>query len=113
MRKLLAVFGLLGALFAAEGLNRVASLVNAFNGADGPIYSALMVVSIVAAGALLVSLFARVSGWVKWPLFLALAAGSAAMLAAPSFGANMQALVGLGLSALGVLAINSAAGHRS
>jgi len=83
-------------------------LVNAFNGRDGPIYSAILAICVVAAGVLLVSLFARVTLWVKIPTLLSLIGGATIMLAAPNFGANQQALLGLIVAVVGVLAIRSA-----
>ncbi len=107
MRKLISIVGLLSALIATEGLNRVATLVNVFNGKDGPIYSFILFVSIFAAGVLLVSLFARVARWVKVSTFIALLGGTAVLLGAPSFGVVMQSMGGLAVAAIGVLAINT------
>ena len=42
INKILLVAGILGALAAAEGLNRFGSLVSAFNGADSLFYTMML-----------------------------------------------------------------------
>ena len=107
MRKVISSVGLLGALTAAEGLNRMSALVHAFSGKDGPIYSVIVCVSLVAAGVLLVSLFSRVAGWVKMLTLVGVIGGATMLLAAPSVGAIQQAAVGLVGAAVGILAVST------
>ena len=44
IRKLVLIVGILGALTAAEGLNRFGGLVAAIGGADGPFYMGTLAV---------------------------------------------------------------------
>ena len=44
------VVGILGALVAAEGLNRFGSFMSAFDSADSPFYMAMLVISVIGAG---------------------------------------------------------------
>ena len=57
INKIILFFGMLGALAAAEGLNRFGSLVSAFGGADAPIYQFMLIIAMVGAGVLLLGLF--------------------------------------------------------
>ena len=94
-RKLILIVGFLGLLAAAEGLNRFGALVSAFEGADAPFYMAMLVVSVLGAGVLLLALAGKSNRTVKW-ITLALFAGCIVlMLNAPSFPVNVQIFIGL------------------
>ena len=54
LRKIILIVGILGALAAAEGLNRFGGLVSVFGGADAPFYMVMLVVSVIGAGRLAV-----------------------------------------------------------
>ena len=57
LKKIVIVIGVLGALAAAEGLNRFGGLVSAFGGGDAPIYMGMLIISVISAGVLLISIF--------------------------------------------------------
>lgn len=94
-RKLILLCGILGALAAAEGLNRFGSLVSAFDGTDAPFYMAMLVISVLGAGVLLLALVGKVGRMVKWVTVALFAGCIALMLNAPSFPVNVQIVVGL------------------
>lgn len=108
MRKFLGLIGLVGALFAAEGLNRLSTFVGAFRGADAPFYTGMLLASVVAAGVLLVSLFQRVAAWLKWLTALALIGSAVLMGSAPSLPVTEQVLGGIIAALLGTLAVSTA-----
>jgi hypothetical protein len=107
MRRLLGLVGLLGALLACEGLNRMSTFVGAFKGADAPFYSTMLLASVVAAGVLLVSLFQRIAGWIKWLTFLSVLGAAALLSNAPAFPVVMQSLSGFAATLLGLLFVSS------
>ena len=94
-RKLILICGILGSLAAAEGLNRFGSLVAAFDGADAPFYMAMLLVSVLGAGVLLLALAGKSSRAVKWITFALFAGCIVLMLNAPSFPVNVQIFIGL------------------
>ena len=94
-RKLILIIGILGALAAAEGLNRFGGLVAAFDGADAPFYMAMLVVSVIGAGVLLMGLVGKSSRVVKWITFAVFIACIALMANAPAFPVNVQIIFGL------------------
>ena len=87
--------GILGALAAAEGLNRFGSLVSAFNGADSPFYIMMLIISVIGAGVLLLGLFKKSNRIVKWIMFVLLLGCIGLMLNAPNLPVNIQIFVGL------------------
>ena len=107
MRKLIVIIGLLAALTAAEGLNRLSTLVGAFQGTDAPIYQAMLIVSVIAAGTLLVSIFHPVPRWLKAVLVLALFASAGLMCLAPNLPVTQQILGGLAVAFIGAIAIST------
>ena len=86
---------MLGALTAAEGLNRFGSVVAAFGGADAPIYQFILILSVVSAGTLLLGLFNKSHKITKWIMFVVLLGCNGLMFAAPSFPVNIQIIAGL------------------
>ena len=94
-RNLVLIFGILGSLAAAEGLNRFGSLVAAFDGADAPFYMAMLVVSVLGAGVLLLGLAGKSNRPVKWITFTLFVGCIVLMLNAPSFPVNVQIFIGL------------------
>ena len=58
--------GILGALAAAEGLNRFGSFVSAFDGADASFYMAMLVISVIGAGVLQFGLFHKSNKIMRW-----------------------------------------------
>lgn len=105
MRKLVLIIGILGALAAAEGLNRFGSLVSAFKGGDAPIYSGMLGISVFGTGVLLLAVFNVERQWIKWLTFVMLIGSAGLMLAAPSFPVNIQIIAGLVISAAAILFI--------
>ena len=94
-RKLIMIIGMLGALAAAEGLNRFGSLVSAFDGADAPFYMGMLVVSVIGAGVLLLGLVGKSNRAVKWITFFAFIGCIGLMMNAPGLPVNMQVILGL------------------
>jgi uncharacterized membrane protein YeaQ/YmgE (transglycosylase-associated protein family) len=98
IRKLILTVGILGALAAAEGLNRFGGLVSAFGGADAPFYIGMLIVSVLGAAVLLLALVGKSSRAVKWITFVVFAACFVLMLNAPAFPVNIQILFGLAVA---------------
>ena len=94
-RKILLVAGILGALAAAEGLNRFGTLVSSFGGADAPFYIAMLIYSVFGAGVLLLGLFNKSHSIVKWITFIGFVGCMGLMMFAPSFPVNIQIFIGL------------------
>lgn len=108
-RRLILISGILGSLAAAEGLNRFGALVSAFEGADAPFYVAMLMVSVLGAGVLLLALAGKSSRAVKWVTVALFAGCLALMLNAPSFPVNVQIFIGLTVAAGATLWIRPAA----
>ena len=106
LKKIVLVIGILGALAAAEGLNRFGGLVSAFGGADAPIYMGMLIISVISAGVLLMSIFNKSNSIVKWLTFVLLLGSTGLMMAAPSFPVNIQIVVGLIAAAVACLFIS-------
>jgi hypothetical protein len=100
IRKVLLVIGILGSLAAAEGLNRFGSFVSAFDGADSPFYMAMLVISVIGAGVLLLGLFNKSNKIVKWVMVLLFLGSAGLMLNAPNLPVNMQIIIGLVVAAI-------------
>ena len=94
-RRILLVAGILGALAAAEGLNRFGTLVSSFGGADAPFYIAMLIYSVFGAGVLLLGLFNKSHSIVKWITFIGFVGCLGLMMFAPSFPVNIQIFIGL------------------
>ena len=107
IRKLFGLMGLIGALLACEGLNRMSALVGAFKGGDAPFYSGMLIVGVVAAGVLLISLFQRVVGWIKWLMVLATLGSAVTLGAAPALPVIQQIIAGLIFATLGLLFVST------
>ena len=105
LKRLIYIIGLLMSLLAAEGLNRIGSLVAAFKGADSSFYRMFLIVAIISAGVFFLALFIKISKIIKWLMFMALLISTGLMLNAPAFPVNQQIIVGLFLSALASLTI--------
>ena len=95
LKKTILIIGILGALAAAEGLNRFGGLVSAFGGGDAPIYMGMLIISVISAGVLLMSIFNKSNRIVKWLTFVLLLGNTGLMMSAPLFPVNVQILVGL------------------
>ena len=108
IRKLILIVGILGALAAAEGLNRFGGLVSAFGGADAPFYMVMLIFSVLGAGVLLLALVGKSSRAVKWITFVVFVGSIALMLNAPAFPVNAQILLGLVVAAGATLWIRGA-----
>ena len=109
VRKIIGVVGLIGAVLAAEGLNRVAAFAGAFKGSDAPFYTACLIVSVFGAGVLLISLFRHIHSFVKWIAVVCLVGALVLLSVAPSFGANQQAFAGLAVALIGLLTVRTRA----
>jgi hypothetical protein len=106
LKKIVIVIGVLGALAAAEGLNRFGGLVSAFGGGDAPIYMGMLIISVISAGVLLMSIFNKSNSIVKWLTFVLLLGSTGLMMAAPAFPVNVQIVVGLIAAAFACLFIS-------
>lgn len=95
IRKLILIVGILGALAAAEGLNRFGGFVAAFDGADAPFYMGILAVSVIGPGVLLLGLVGKSNRAVKWITFAVLLACVGLMMNAPAFPVNEQIIFGL------------------
>ena len=60
IRKLILTVGILGALAAAEGLNRFGGLVSAFGGVGAPFYIGMLIVSVLGAAVFLLVLIREI-----------------------------------------------------
>ena len=101
------VVGILGALAAAEGLNRFGSFVSAFDGADSPFYMAMLVISVIGAGVLLLGLFNKSSKIVKWLIVVLLLGCTGLMFNAPNLPVNIQIIFGLVITAIATIFIGT------
>jgi uncharacterized membrane protein YeaQ/YmgE (transglycosylase-associated protein family) len=101
------VVGILGALAAAEGLNRFGSFVSAFDGADSPFYMAMLVISVIGAGVLLLGLFNKSNKIVKWVMFVLLFGCIGLMFNAPNLPVNMQIIIGLVVATVATIFIRT------
>ena len=98
IRKLILTVGILGALAAAEGLNRFGGLVSAFGGADVPFCMRMLIVSMLSAAVLMLALIGKSSRAVKRTTIVVFAACFVLMLNAPAFPVNIQILFGLAVA---------------
>ena len=105
IKNIVLVIGILGALAAAEGLNRFGGLISAFGGADAPFYMGMLVISILSAGVLLMSIFNKSNNIVKWITFVLLLGSAGLMTQAKAFPVNQQILLGLVVAAISCLFI--------
>lgn len=98
---------------AVEATIRLSNLAGAFGGGDAGIYLFITLVAVAAAGVLLLSFAKPTKSWLKWTV-LGLSALSAALLMfAPAFGAVGQAITGLVLVIISVLAIEKHSGDAN
>lgn len=97
--------GLLGALLAAEGLNRLSGFVGAMGGADAGFYSVVLLVAVLDLGVLGAALLKRTWKRLKWVAFGLTVVGVLILLPAPGLPVVMQALFGLVLAAIGLAAV--------
>ena len=95
LRKIILIVGILGALAAAEGLNRFGGLVSVFGGADAPFYMVMLVVSVIGAGVLLLGLVGKSNRIVKWVTFVVFIGCILLMANAPGFPVSVQIIFGL------------------
>ena len=105
MRKIVMVIGALAAALAAEGLVRVASFVSAFNGADADFYYAMLFVMVFVAVVFVLGAVGKAGRVLKYLSLVGIALAAFVMMEAPSFGANVQALLGMIVSFLCALFI--------
>jgi len=106
LNKIIIVIGILGSLAAAEGLNRFGSFVSAFGGGDAPIYTGMLIISVISAGVLVISISNKPNKIVKWLTFALLLVSIGLMTAAPAFPVNEQILLGLFVATLCLFVIN-------
>ena len=107
VNRVLLVVGILGALAAAEGLNRVSSFVSAFDGADSPFYMGMLVISVIGAGVLLLGLFNKSNKIIKWVTVVLFLGSAGLMLNAPNLPVNMQIIIGLVAAAVATILIRT------
>ena len=103
IKKIALVIGILGALAAAEGLNRFGSLISAFGGGDSPFYTGMLAISILSAGVLLLSIFNKSNNIIKWTTFLLLLGSAGLKTQAKAFPVNQQIMLGLIFAAIALL----------
>ena len=106
IKKIVLVVGILGALAAAEGLNRFGGLISAFGGADAPFYMGMLVISILSAGVLLMGIFNKSNNIVKWITFVLLLGSAGLMTQARAFPVNQQIMLGLIVAAIACLFVS-------
>ena len=107
INKIILFFGILGALAAAEGLNRFGSLVSTFGGADAPIYQFILIISMIGAGGWLLGLFNQSHKIAKWLMLVVILGCIGLMFAAPPFPVNIQIIVGLLVTAVSMVFIRT------
>jgi len=95
INKVILILGILGALYAAEGLNRIVGLVTAFGSVGAPIPLFILIMSLVSAGILLLGLFNKSHKITKWIMFVVLLGCNGLMFVGPSFPVHIQVIVGL------------------
>ena len=100
---LLFVSGLVG----AGGFNRFGSFVSAFDGADSPFYMAMLVISVIGAGVLLLGLFNKSNKIVKWLMVVLLLGCTGLMFNAPNLPVNIQIIFGLVITAIATIFIGT------
>ena len=88
IKKIVLFIGMLGALAAAEGLNRFGGLISAFGGGDAPFYMGMLVISVISAGVLLMSIFNKSNNVVKWITFVLLLGSAGLMTQAKASSTN-------------------------
>ena len=98
--KIVLVLGILGAVAAAEGLNRFGGFVSALGGEDTPYYMGMLVVAAVGAVVLLAGLFSKSHFILKWVMFILLIGSAGLMLNVPAFPVNQQIIIGLVIAAI-------------
>ena len=112
LRFAILIVGCLSSLVAAEGLNRFGGFVSAFDGADAPYYTAMLVVAIAGAGVFLLALFGVSHGISKWATLGCLAISVIAMSYAPDVPVNRQIFLGLCIAAVSALFIKPGSKSR-
>ena len=112
LRFAVSIVGCLSSLVAAEGLNRFGGFVSAFDGADAPYYTAMLVVAIAGAGVLLLALFGVSNSVLKWTTLACLAISVVAMSYAPDVPVNRQIFLGLCIAAVSTLFIKPGSKSR-
>ena len=100
INRIIMVIGILGAIAAAEGLNRFGGLVSTFGGEDTPYYMAMLIIAAVGAVVLLVAVFNKSHSVLKWVMVVLLLGSSGLMLNAPSVPVSNQIIIGLFNAAL-------------
>ena len=89
------ILGVVGAILAAEGLNRIGSLVSAFGGDDSSFYQGALIISVLAAGMFLLALFNISNSIIKWIVFSLLICCLGLMFNAPGLPVMYQIFLGL------------------
>jgi hypothetical protein len=95
VKKVVLILGIIGALLAAEGLNRIGSLISAFGGEDSPFYQGTLIISVFAAGMFLLALFNKSNSIIKWIVLSLLICCLGLMLNGPGFPVMNQIILGL------------------
>ncbi len=89
------ILGIVFALIAAEGSNRVGSLVAAFGGGDSSFYGLFLLVSIVSAGAFLGILLGKSHKIARYGLIALNVLSCILLLGGPAFSVVQQILLGM------------------
>ncbi len=113
INKIVTVVGILGALVAAEGLNRFGGLVSALGGGDAPYYMAMLVLSVISAGVLLLGLFNKSHAILKWIVVVLLSGSTGLMFVAPALPVNIQIIIGLGVAAVAAIFMRTRTGEKT
>jgi len=106
MKKVVLILGIIGALIAAEGLNRIGSFVSAFGGEDSPFYLFSLIVAVFASGVLLLALFNKTNSIIKWITLVLLLGCCGMMMNAPGLPVMGQIIMGLIMAIIACLFIS-------
>ena len=106
LKKIMIILGIIGALLAAEGLNRIGGLVSAFGGGDAPFYQFSLIAAVLASGVLLLALFNKTNSIVKWITFVLLLGCCGMMMNGPGLPVMEQIIMGLIMATIACLCIN-------
>ena len=105
--KIVNIVGIIGAVLAAEGLNRFGGFISKFGGADAPFYEGMLYIALIGIAVLIASFFNRSHSILKWVMAVLLACSFALMLNAPAFPVNMQIMMGLFFATVATILINT------
>lgn len=106
--------GLIGAVLAAEGLNRFGSFVAAVGGGDAPLYTGALLVALFDVGVLGAALLKKpVRSEVKWTAVALTVPAFLVLLLGPGLPVVVQAMLGTAAALVGLIALPTEAGRNA